>query len=730
MACLAVVSAVLVWAGGVNRAIAVDYPVFTFDSGSADTPPAGWLMNPWGSPNNQGEYSVWASTPDATGNGGGSLQIVDDWGAGSSFFIDGWFSGNTYDSGATTNLLLFTNITFQVQWDNVDSTISIDQFNDNEGAGGDQGVQLWAIPTDNGNANDWITLGSFNIPDSASTGWQTINVPVNKAIPGISTIRGLGFKKYTGSGLTGWAYFYVDNITLQGTGTLPAGPTLSLVTSSPQGLNIYDDLNAYDRQSIATVVTNAGPDYDYSFADSTTPTTYSFTVAQFPATNYANYWIYIFIMPGDNIPITETSPDYNEANVIAFSIESLADSTNVLGTLNYKVDEPSGNTYMYQNPAVAGEGGRVGTVTNANGAIGTWRMTIDNEGNITLQSPDGHHSTMALAAGDVSDFTGPVTVYWGTQPNTAGWGQDVVLNNVSITGDSINTLNVNLTQPLNPAQMVAAASSPSLLFTTPTNAAYWLQWTLPDVGYALQGASSLTGPWTSIVGAPVITGVFTNTFDSSASFDNGRNYNPPPMGVAYDYGNATANSVAWASGPTYDAGGSPTSGSLELNWTWNYTANGAGSADFTMDLFPSAIDCSGGTLSFDIMVDPSSTAGGYSDYGYFQVFTRDESYNTTGTSLGEGLITAAGGTTGGWGHVSIVLGADTLVRGLTFQDYNDSGRAINGSETIYIDNLKLTQSTATGPTTYTVNGKHSVFITTPMLPSSGTGFFQLVNPME
>ena len=183
---------------------------------------------------------------------------------------------------------------------------------------------------------------------------------------------------------------------------------------------------------------------------------------------------------------------------------------------------------------------------------------------------------------------------------------------------------------------------------------------------------------------------YLNTFDTPGSITTGtRTYNPPPTWVGYDYGNATADSVAWSS---LDAAGNPSSGSVELNWTWDYADNGAGSAGFTFDIYPyPGVSYVGGTLSFDLYLASSSTPGGYSDYGYFQVFTRDTSYDDNATSLGEGLSTAAGGV-GVWTLVTIPLDATSgnSIRAITFQDYNDSGRSINGSETIYIDNLQLT----------------------------------------
>jgi hypothetical protein len=112
-----------------------------------------------------------------------------------------------------------------------------------------------------------------------------------------------------------------------------------------------------------------------------------------------------------------------------------------------------------------------------------------------------------------------------------------------------------------------------------------------------------------------------------------------------------------------------------------------------LDLLPSpGQSYVGGTLSFDLYLDPSSTPGGYNDYGYFQIVARNtDGYNFDDTGADNGLISFVGAV-GQWTHVSVALNSTTgnLVRALTLQDYNDAGRSINGSETIYIDNLALT----------------------------------------
>ena len=114
---------------------------------------------------------------------------------------------------------------------------------------------------------------------------------------------------------------------------------------------------------------------------------------------------------------------------------------------------------------------------------------------------------------------------------------------------------------------------------------------------------------------------------------------------------------------------------------------------FTIDLFPSAVT-NAASLSFDIMVDPSSAADAYGGYGYFQVATRDGNYRTNqigafSLELGNPYYDVP--IPGQWWHVSItgLSGVNTKIQALTFEDFNGSDRNINGQVIIYVDNVTL-----------------------------------------
>ena len=53
-------------------------------------------------------------------------------------------------------------------------------------------------------------------------------------------------------------------------------------------------------------------------------------------------------------------------------------------------------------------------------------------------------------------------------------------------------------------------SAPVSTFVMPTNAAYWVKWSLPASGYQLQDTTSLLGPWSVLSSDMTIPGAGQN----------------------------------------------------------------------------------------------------------------------------------------------------------------------------------------------------------------------------
>jgi hypothetical protein len=192
----------------------------------------------------------------------------------------------------------------------------------------------------------------------------------------------------------------------------------------------------------------------------------------------------------------------------------------------------------------------------------------------------------------------------------------------------------------------------------------------------------------------------TFTFDNAGTVTPGtRNYNPPPVGEAFDYGGFTpqlTQTSSYAAGVESTLSNIPGSGSVKLSWSFD-ASDGGEAAAFTFDVIPSPGNVYN-NLSFDIMVGPGSTPDSFGGYGYFQVATRDGGYGYHDTGFNQELANPgydpnniAPGA-GVWQHISIALsGADATVRGITIQDYADQSgsRIMTGPETLYIDNISL-----------------------------------------
>ena len=180
------------------------------------------------------------------------------------------------------------------------------------------------------------------------------------------------------------------------------------------------------------------------------------------------------------------------------------------------------------------------------------------------------------------------------------------------------------------------------------------------------------------------------------NFDNNLSQYPY---ASLDYGGAgatTANTTETFS--TNDNTGNG-GGSLRYATTFSESTSGAGGAAFLLQLAAdpatNATALYATNLSFDVLVEPGSTADAYGGYGYFQVFTVEPNYNQDNTSFAEelgnpGYSTPPSPGTGVWQHVSIPLTATTPFFAIGFQDYQDAGRDTNGPVAIDIDNVILT----------------------------------------
>jgi len=697
---LAAIGLAMVCAGGVASAALVDYYQPAVNDGSA-TP---WNMAWFGGQANASSIVPITSLPgyvpappNITGNTG-ALSAFDYWDGGNQFIATGWYDGTVWTTSPTTNLLYFTNVIYDIYYDSTASTIPLSTFNSTGEA-----LQVTFVSGSNGQ----IYLGGQNIT-TADT-WQHVVFPINPTTAGIDTVAGFGFKKYTGSPVSGTAVFYVANMGLEAEGTPPPPPIMNAPNVQPviPGLNIYDDGAANDRQSFDVVPTNlvTSVDYDYGWNTSGQPVTYSLTIAAQPNGVASTYQSHIMIMPGNNI--LDGAPDWNQANCIVWFIETQPDgSCNAF--LRYKINDANNNNYNWQ-ALVVGEGGLVGAIADPLGPVGQWQMKIDpTTWQVTLTNPHGASSTVAIDSGDfgAGNFPSPLSVYFGTQPNANNRSQQTVFTQASITGCP-NPITMDLTQPLDPNRTGGRWSLASSAFTTPTTAKYWIGWSIPAISYSLYSAPTVSGPW-SLVGTPINNVVYQNNF-ASAGISPGTGWTDGSSGATL--------TTSWTAG--------------EQTLTYNLLSTPTVTSSLNAQLNVPPASPAATQIDFDIkVVSAGSTEDLYGGYGYFTLgvqngggYTYTGVYSTELGSYGLACVDT-------YAHITGVLTGSqtTLLQNVDLQLYSDTGRAINGPVEIQITNLVISEAGVTTPTIYTIGGVYNCYILASEMPTSGAGFFRMERP--
>ena len=483
--------------------------------------------------------AAWDSTVDNTPDtaGSGSLHIQTIWGGSDTplteyICLPGdnyWWSGN-----GTFNLSEYKSLQFDIKWD-PSSTVTLDQWNDPSTfpggslAGSTPGLE---IDSADGNGSGAFLINT-NIPAAAANGWVHITVPIDPSSPGIDPSVGFLFKKWlngnatiTGTNESGaytnTANFWIDNVTLEGTAGPPPPPTVKVPTKAVQGLNAFaNGAGLYDRQGAVL-----RQDYGLSWvgmASEANPVTYSFTIAGYPNSENCEAWM--FLVPNPNY--LDTAPDWNETNCVIVYVQGDASSATM--HFQYKVNEDyqqamysggnDGANYYTNAPgswdgvtANYLESGNLGSVTN-DGILGTWSVKFTSDTNLTLIAPNGNSTNLVLPSYNVGLFAEQGSpgfyVYLGMQPNnTDAQNQAVVYSDFAISGTGLpftenflgdTSLDTNI-------WITSQASSPSGIFLVPAGASSWISWTLPDSGFGLQVAPSLTDPlgWTSPTTGPIV----------------------------------------------------------------------------------------------------------------------------------------------------------------------------------------------------------------------------------
>lgn len=384
--------------------------------------------------------------------------------------------------GETIDFENYTRIHFDVKVDPASSHLSTSwgagQFGtlDVIARNTDWSVQLHNITT----GDAWMGADDYGV-------WKHHALEVDKTLTTHHDMVALMFQMWSGwvegdgatGGHTNTVYFWIDNLYLEkNTNTAPIPPPTVSVKPATSGLQLIASQagGQWQRQGFRTV------DADKSWVGVTRPVTYELTIKDAPLKN--GFQAHMFLVPNST---GDTTPDWNRPDTVMIWI---ADQGNGAANINFgfKTNQPSGNSQIYNENHLA--------ELASTKILGTWKVTFNNNTDVTMTAPDGASTNFTMAAEAVAKFADPLTVYFGVQPNNLdNIGSGYVFSNVKITGVA-NPIDDSFPGPDFAAVWAEAAEDPAGVFISAADAKWWFNWTLPAVGFGPQVSAAVQGaPW-------------------------------------------------------------------------------------------------------------------------------------------------------------------------------------------------------------------------------------------
>lgn len=430
---------------------------------------------------------------DNTGNGGGACRVSGDFTTNQSLiFVGAYGPGGIWESNTLLNLSTFLTLEFDVRWDNR-SSMSLADFN-HPPAGGYAPMSVTSLKP------LWLgrspVLGTFAIPDAATSGWVRVTLPINPATADIDPSMGLWFEKWLQSG-NGTASFWLDNVRLTRLcGDCIPYPRLALQRAVP-GLNLFAGGTApYGRENIRTAAGLGS----FSWLG-VGQMSYAFTVRQFDSAS-TNLQLHLLLVPNAG---ASTAPDWAEPDVVKALLLPRADGS-ALWQAQIKTNGVPTCPGACPWPVHA-------EITNST-LLGTWSLNFSSDTNLSLSAPDGGQVAVVLPADVAARFTDPLTVYLGVMAgDTASLGGSVVLAEVRLAANGSTMLYDDFSRGLNTNLWEVIAADPQSVQPVP-DIAWWLHWTTPATGFVLATNANPANPagWsTNELPAPVQIGYLKHT---------------------------------------------------------------------------------------------------------------------------------------------------------------------------------------------------------------------------
>jgi len=345
---------------------------------------------------------------------------------------------------------------------------------------------------------DYESFASPTIPGAASNGWVHIVVPIDQTMPNLNMVPGLAFGIENSGGYPDFNFTnYIDNVQLNLASAPPPPPVMAAnLRPATPGLN---EIATQAGQPTYRYQVQTVNNYGLGFLDQPV-VTYAWNIQAFPNASPFTFQQYFIIAGGIPGPYDQ-GVDYALTNVIFITIQADANGQGYFD-LSFKTNEPEGND-MYYNAVSPAD-----IADNPNGwpimplatlispsPVGNWSITFSAITNVTVTGPGGVSTNFVFDAASAQLFQDPLTLVLGAQPNDAsGYGQGLVFGSFAVSGnDAPFTDQFTNDLTLDPTVWQDFSDDPNGDILVPPGGFDWLNWSLPDSGFTLQTAATLTG---------------------------------------------------------------------------------------------------------------------------------------------------------------------------------------------------------------------------------------------
>jgi hypothetical protein len=313
--------------------------------------------------------------------------------------------------------------------------------------------------------------------------WNHYVVPINQQSGNLSDMSIIYWEMWQAGGgdITNPVTLWMDNVWFETNNVPPPPPSVALAPAA-KGLNLIAvnnyDANAWRYNNIRTTTGNQ------TWVGQPGSVTYQMSIAQ--AANVSGFQSQIYLIPGAPVSTGSSSLSHSSLDYITASRALVWIYDNGDGTANAEFD------YAANDQNYDGNATQLATITSAKMA-GTWKLTINNNTNVTLTAADGTSTNFVMPPAAVAYFASGVDVFYGESANgvSAAYGKGILINNVQVTGTAA-PINDSFTGPGLSATWAVQAWDPSGVVVTTSSSKYWLNWTFPATGFTPEINSSLT----------------------------------------------------------------------------------------------------------------------------------------------------------------------------------------------------------------------------------------------